>query len=63
MDSVVGRHIHHLLSYQMQARECRGTHILGSGSRWKVLEGCLSSKAALTASAGIESRFKQRSSH
>lgn len=62
MDSVVWRHIHHLLSYQMQARDCRGAHILGSGSRWKALEGCLSSQPALTASAGIESRFKKRSS-
>lgn len=30
MDSVVGMHIHHLLSYQMQARDCRSVHILGS---------------------------------
>lgn len=29
MDSIVGRHIHHLLSYQMQARDCRSVRILG----------------------------------
>lgn len=58
MDLVVGRHIHHFLSYQMQARDCRNAHILGSGSRWEALKGYLSSQAALTASTKIESRSK-----
>lgn len=39
MDSVAGRNIHHLLSYQMQARDCRSSYSWIGGVGRKLLKG------------------------
>lgn len=45
VDGLSRQEAYSVLSYQMRARDCRSAHILGSGSRWKVLKGYLSSQA------------------